>query len=214
MDVLFDTAFTWREPVPWIEVVGDATALLMVWCLVRQVVWTWPMSLVSTVCLALLFFHIDLDANAWLQGIFFVLAVWGWREWSRRGDHRPTTRRSVRHFSTRDWAGFGTAFPLIWLAVFLFLGEVAESARPLWDSCAFALGVLATYGQVRKLVESWLLWIVADLISVPLFWGQGGRLTAVLYAILAAVSLVGLCSWMREIRGPPTAIATEISGRG
>ncbi|MBA2281435.1 MAG: nicotinamide mononucleotide transporter [Acidimicrobiia bacterium] len=199
-------------PVTWIEVVGDVTALITVWWVARQVIWNWPMSLVSAACLTAFFFHIDLDANAWLQGTFFALGVWGWREWSRRDRRPPEENRPVRRTTMREWISLGLGFAAVWAAAGWFFSAVAVSAQPFWDSLTFALSLVATYGQAKKLVESWFLWILIDIISVPLFWSQDGRLTAMLFAILGIVCLFGLRDWARDLRRQaPAAIPSAVS---
>ena len=135
MGFLFETAFTWGVPVTWIEIVGDVTALITVWWVARQVIWNWPMSLVSAACLTAFFFHIDLDANAWLQGVFFALGVWGWWEWSRRDRRPPEEDRPVRRTTSREWVGLAVAFLGLWAAARWFFGEVRRCRpQPFWDS--------------------------------------------------------------------------------
>jgi nicotinamide riboside transporter PnuC len=51
-----------------------------------------------------------------------------------------------------------------------------------------------------KLLESWLLWIATDLISIPLVWNEGGHLTALLFVTLAGLSVQGMRSWAPEAR--------------
>jgi nicotinamide mononucleotide transporter len=196
---LFAPAFTWGVPVTWIEVVGDVTALMSVWWVARQVIWNWPISLVSAACLTAFFFHIDLDANAWLQGVFFALGVWGWWEWSRRDRRPPEEDRPVRRTTRPEWIGLGLGGVALWGVALWFFSDVAVSAQPVWDSLTFALSIVATYGQAKKLVESWFIWILIDAISVPLFWSQDGRLTAVLFTIFGGVCVVGLRDWTRDL---------------
>ena len=62
------------------------------------------------------------------------------------------------------------------------------------------LSLLATWGQTRKKVESWWLWIVADVVYIPLYQYKGLTLTALLYLGFLALCVVGLTSWTRDLR--------------
>lgn len=197
MDFLFETAFRWGGPVTWVELIGDASTLIAVICVARQVIWNWPLSLMATACLAVFFVHIDLPANACLQGILFLLSVWGWFQWRRRD--KDLAEHRVRHVTRGESLAALTGFLSVWTVSNWFLGQMGGSEEPTWDSCTFALGVIAIYGQAKKLVEAWFVWIVLDLISVPLFWNQDGRLTAALFTLLAVVSSFGLRSWIHDL---------------
>jgi nicotinamide mononucleotide transporter len=88
----------------------------------------------------------------------------------------------------------GAAATCWWLAAF------TSSTVPAADSVTTVLSLLATYGQARKLVESWVLWIVADLVYIPLYASRGLVLTAVLYASFLALCVVGLRRWNADVR--------------
>ncbi|NLT53121.1 MAG: nicotinamide mononucleotide transporter [Actinomycetales bacterium] len=72
------------------------------------------------------------------------------------------------------------------------------------------VSLLAAWGQTRKKLESWWLWITADLIYVPLYQYKGLTLTALLYLGFLALCGLGLRSWTRDLRSRPGHRAAEV----
>jgi nicotinamide mononucleotide transporter len=184
-------------PASWAEVLGAITGVACVWLLARQRVLGWPLGLANNVFWALLFFRAKLYADSALQGLFFVLGVYGWWRWLRpRTDGTPVVVRRTRRGEW--WAGLaavgaGTA------AVALFLDRATDSPAPLADAAVLTLSLAATWGQAQKLLESWWVWIVVDVISVPLYLSRGLYPTALVYVGFGVLCVVGLRHWQREL---------------
>lgn len=79
---------------------------------------------------------------------------------------------------------------------------------PLADAVTTALSLVATYGQCRKLLENWWIWIAADVIYIPLYAYKHLYLTTVLYVVFLTLSVIGLISWTRDYRTRPERVPT------
>ncbi len=180
-------------PFSWTESLGFASGGVCVWLAVRQHVLTWPIGLLNNVFFFALFLEARLYADMALQAVFFSLGCYGWWWWlARRG--RPT--RPISRMQRWEWVGVAVAIPLA-TAVLREVLIVAHGAAPLLDALTTAISLGGQYLLGRKRLENWALWILADLIYVPLYLSRGLQLTAVLYAIFLAMCVVGLRDWWR-----------------
>ncbi|NDU71918.1 nicotinamide riboside transporter PnuC [Actinomadura sp. DSM 109109] len=203
---LLDPAFhVGTVPTTWAELLGFATGAVNVWLVVRQNIANWPIGIANVILLGLVFLDGGLYADAGLQVVYVALQLYGWWVWLYGGDGRD--RLPVRRTRGAEWAALvaagtaGTAF-LTWA-----LSTWTDSTVPFWDALTTALSLMAIYGQSRKLLESWWLWITADLVYIPLYFAKDLKLTSALYIVFLALCVSGLLSWRRDLRARPLAPA-------
>jgi nicotinamide mononucleotide transporter len=193
---LTGTAFTaFGAPTSRAELLGFATGLLTVWLVVRQHIANWPFGIANVLLLMLVFWTAGLYADACLQIVYVVLGLYGWWQWRYGG--RARTGLVVRRTAAAEWVGLAVAGIAATLALWAFLDSSTDSTVPLPDAVTTALSLLATYGQSRKLVESWWFWIAADLVYIPLYGYKDLWLTAILYVAFLALCGLGLAAWRR-----------------
>ncbi|MEV0647405.1 nicotinamide riboside transporter PnuC [Phytomonospora sp. NPDC050363] len=193
-------------PVSWTEVLGFGSGALCVWLVARQHIANWPTGIANNVFFILLFTQSGLYADAGLQVVFIALAAYGWWTWARGGG--PTTDRlPVRRTTRVEWYALTAAGAAGLLGLTLLLSRATDSTVPFWDALTTVLSLMATYGQCRKRVESWWLWIAADIVYIPLYAYKGLYLTSILYVGFMALCVVGLRGWRRDLRTVKVATA-------
>ena len=77
-------------------------------------------------------------------------------------------------------------------------GIIDENPMSLLDSSVAVLSAVATWWLVKSYREQWLLWIVADTLSVVLCAMQGMWWMAALYLAYVAAAAYGLHYWKRN----------------
>ncbi|MEU8232495.1 nicotinamide riboside transporter PnuC [Actinoplanes sp. NPDC048967] len=199
IDWLSGVAFTaFGAGTTWAEVLGFGTGLVNVGLLVRRHILNWPVGILNVLLLMLVFWSAGLYADASLQIVYVVLGAYGWWAWLYGGASR--TPLTVRTTTRAEWLGLAVAGVLLTGGLWLFLDRLTSSTVPLADALTTALSLLATYGQTRKLVESWWLWIAADLIYIPLYGYKDLWLTALLYVAFLVLCVLGLRAWRAALR--------------
>lgn len=197
MEELFSlwTAAAGNGPLEWIAVV---TGFACVWLAARESLWNFPVAIVSCGLYVVVYSGAALYSDAFLQVLFIGLAAVGWYQWLYGGRNRaelPVTRTPAR-----EWAGCATFVAAYTLAVGYYLQHHTDAALPHWDAFTTAGSLAGQFLLIRKRLENWFIWIVVDIIYVPILWYKQLYPTSALYALYLALAVYGYVEWRRALR--------------
>lgn len=186
-------------PVTVIEIIGFVTGGLCVWLVARQNIWNWPIGILNNGAFLILFIGAGLYADATLQIIFAIIAVYGWYKWT----HAKGVEQGVLPVSYSTWKERSILFVLTAVATVAGVTGIlhlTDSDVALWDTLILTMSLAATYYQAKKRIDSWFIWIAVDVISVPLYFSRGLVLTAILYFIFLCICIKGLVDWKKDYK--------------
>ena len=181
-----------------LEIAAFVLGVINVALVVRRSIWNYPFALAMVALYARIFYDAKLYSDALLQIFFFAVNLYGWWAWSRVAASEGTIvveRLGVR--SRVAWAA-GTAIAIvIWASL---VQRYTDAALPWWDATAAIVSVAAQLLQSRRLIESWMLWIGVDILSIGLYAVKGLWLTMLLYLVFLVLAVWGLIDWRRVQR--------------
>ena len=197
------------RPSDLIETLGVITGIVNVWLLARQNIWNWPVGLANNALYVAVFVTSGLYGDAGLQLVFMVLGTIGWWNWWQAAK-TPTQKGAVAELrvqaaSPSTWAWLLPVTIFSALGLRWFLARFTNSTVPGWDGLTTALSLAATYLQIKKLLETWWLWILVDLIYIPLYYSKDLWRTSLLYVVFLALCVMGLRQWQRELAETPVS---------
>jgi nicotinamide mononucleotide transporter len=185
-----------------LEAVSVALGLAYVLLAVKRNRWCWVTGGLSSLILIYLSAKRHLPMQALLDTYYVVMSVYGFIHWTR--DHGAVTR-------------VPTFWPLrshllAWVVILIvsalsarWLAAETQAAWPFLDSVSTYASLLAAWLEARVKVETWVYWIVLDVIFVFLFYKQGLVFVATLFAVYLVISAFGLRSWLTASRQPVLA---------
>ena len=199
----FLTPLTPWQSVHWLqmsplEILATVFGLWSVIAYVRESVWAWPSGLINVALYILLFWNARLYGDTGLQVVYVVLQGYGWWYWLKGGPDRgilPITRTSRQEWLTLIVIGMVAYVPLGW-----FLDHATDTDVPWWDAAPTISSLIAQWMISRKKLENWWVWIVTDLVYIPLYAYKHLWLTAALYAVFLTLCIIGLRQWTRTVR--------------
>jgi nicotinamide mononucleotide transporter len=181
-------------PFDWTESIGFITGAWGVWLQVKESHWNWPIQLASSAFYVVVFLQARLFADTSLNVLYIILYALGWYWWLRGGEHHTEL-----HIG-RTSRGLALLLTVVGAAatagMTIFLTSVRDAA-PFLDALTTVMSLVALLLTGRKLFECWWVWVAVNTIYIGLYAYKGLLLTAVLYALFAVLSVVGLLNWRR-----------------
>jgi nicotinamide mononucleotide transporter len=197
-------------PMSYIEFAGTVLYLWSVWLIAKRSIITWPVGIVAVLLYMSLFYQIRLYSDALEQVYYLGASVYGWWYWSRTS--RPNEPIGGVTFSARRWILHWVAITLVasvllgitmsHLHVWLPALFPEPASYPYIDALTTVMSLVAMWLLVRKHTESWVYWIVVDVIGICLYFAKDVRFVSLLYVLLLGLATKGLIDWMR-VGGQP-----------
>ena len=179
-----------------LEAIGVICTLVGVYCAAYGKVIAWPLQMAASLIYSWVFFTLHLFGETLLQGIYIVLAIYGWSAW-KIAAAKPTPFK-VTFLSKSQWILLNLLGLLLTGIIGQFQLYFLPTDVPYIDSFIFVFGILAQWMQASKKIENLPYWIILDIIAAGIYWDKNLRLTAGLYLILAALALHGWIQWHRH----------------
>jgi nicotinamide mononucleotide transporter len=180
-----------------LEFVAVVFGIVSVLLSVRQNIWSWPTALVNVALFFALFYKSGLYSDMGLQGVYFVLSLYGWYEWLYGGTDKSTL--PVTRTPARTWFTLAAIGVLFWIVDATVIARAPGASLPYVDALLVTISLVAQYLMTKKRLENWALWIVADIAYVGMFVFKGLYLTAANYAVYLALAVLGHAAWKRSL---------------
>jgi nicotinamide mononucleotide transporter len=181
--------------IEWVAAVAGAVS---VYLSARENIWSWPTGIINVGLYIIVFRRTGLYSDMGLQAVYLVLSIYGWYEWLYGG--RDRTQLTVSRATAREWLLTVPVAVVFWLALARYTATLPGVALPYVDSCLTTISLVAQWMMTRKILENWILWIVADIGYVPMYLSKKLPVTAALYALFLVLAVLGLRAWWRSYR--------------
>ena len=182
------TLFTaWGYEVSILEFIAATTSLIGVYLGTTGKTITWPWWILSSSLYGVFFYQADLFASAMLQLVFISAAIYGWFGWAPTGAVPGT-------ISTRNRIAIVIATLVSVAALSPVLANIGAAAT--WtDAFILIASLVAQLMMIYEKYETWILWLIVNVVATYQYISLDYLFTAVVYAIFALVAIIGWKRW-------------------
>ena len=202
MDPIFDWIFSQYKDVPThliiLETLGVFFGYLSVWYSKQENIWVFPTGIISTGIFVYILLVYGLLGDMMINAYYFIMSIYGWYLWSTKVNDVPIPIGRMTK-KEKKWAFLLFLGTVIFVAtVYLFFEKFQEWTAYV-DTVTTGLFFVGMWLMAKKKIENWIYWIIADIISVPLYFYKGLIITGIQYAIFTLIAFYGYRAWTKNL---------------
>jgi nicotinamide mononucleotide transporter len=180
----------------YIEVLGAILGLIYIFLSIRQNIFTWPVGLLTSAFYIYVFFESKFYADMALQVYYVAISIYGWYYWLK-GNPEEENELPVSQTPWKFWLPLSVISLALFLVIAYVLKRFTDSPVPFGDAFTTAFSLTATWMLARKYIETWLIWIVVDIVSTVLYVAKGLWATVILFVVYTTMAAVGYYQWKK-----------------
>lgn len=196
---MFDYFFAQYSMYPrldvYLEIIAVIFGLLSVWCAKKDNIWVFPTGLVSTSIFVYLLWKWVLWGDMMINAYYFIMSIYGWYHWTRKKD--DVVEFPISSSSKKEKVIASVIFVLTLLFVYLVYQYFDKFIN--WfnyvDTILTAIFFVGMWLMARRKIENWILWIVGDFFSIPLYFCKGYTFTSLQYLIFTILAVLAYFEW-------------------
>ena len=157
----------------------------------------YPTGLIGTGIFVYILLNFSLLGDTIINAYFFSMSIYGWYFWSRKKDEVFINQVSTINRNEIKYL-FILAFSSLISIYFVYdYFDKWNNWTAYVDNITTAIFFVAMWLMARRKIESWIFWIIGDLITVPLYFYKGLTISSIQYIIFLILAVLGYISWKK-----------------
>ena len=188
-----------------IEIIAVFTGITSVWFAKKENVWLYPVGIISVLLWIYLCWIGKLFGQSVINLFFFLMNGYGWYNWLRKdADSKP----NIFIKNNTDKENISVVLIAIVLSIIIYFlliplqDEKASLLYVLLEAIITALNFVAMWLMAWKRVEHWLLWIIGDILCIPLFIHKDYPIGVLQFMVFIFIAYLGYKEWKLKVYKP------------
>ena len=159
----------------------------------------YPTGIICTVITVFLLFKAKYFGDMMMNIYYSIMSIYGWWNWSRKDNDNYLVK--ISRIKLEDLNSVIIFFLVTVLITFLVYktSSVDMVIFNYVDIFTSGLFFVAMWLMANKKLESWIFWIIADIITVPLYAFRGLGMLSLQYIIFTVLAIQGYLEWKKNL---------------
>ncbi|MGX5682926.1 nicotinamide riboside transporter PnuC [Chryseobacterium cucumeris] len=198
-----------------LETSGAVLGTLSVYFSIKKNIWVYPTGIVSTLIYVYILFNFGLLGDCLINVYYTVMSIYGWILWARNSEDHIHV--DVTWAFKKEWIYASLLFILsLALVTLIYYYKPYIDNQFSMEGTSFGLYhldwanwmdvfttsifLVGMWLMAKQRIESWIFWIIGDLICIPMMIFKGLGITSVQYLVFTIMSILGYVNWKKSFK--------------
>ena len=166
----------------------------------KQNILVYPTGIICTIITMYLMYKVSLLGHILVNLLYTIISFFGWWNWSRRENNDLVVK--VSKFTYNDLTkSLLIFFFIVFVAYFAhdFFATNFEGQIKELDILTSGIFVTAMWLMANKKLENWILWIIGNVITIPLYLYSDKIILSIQYIIFTILAVQAYIEWNKSL---------------
>ena len=166
----------------------------------KQNILVYPTGIICTIITMYLMYKVSLLGHILVNLLYTIISFFGWWNWSRRENNDLVVK--VSKFTSNDITkSLLIFFFIVFVAYFAhdFFATNFEGQIKELDILTSGIFVTAMWLMANKKLENWILWIIGNVITIPLYLSSDKIILSIQYVIFTILAVQAYIQWKKSL---------------
>jgi len=199
-DFIFEQYATYPTHVIVLEVTAIFFGLLSVWFAKKDNIWVFPTGIINTAIYVYLYWKWTLLGDMMINFYYVVMSIYGWYHWTRKHDDVVVFPISKMTTVEKKQAIIIFILTILFVVVvYTFFNKFTHWISYV-DTLVTGIFFVGMWLMAKRKIENWILWIIGDIISIPMYFFKGYSFTGIQYFIFTIIAIFGYIEWKKKLQ--------------
>ena len=160
----------------------------------------YPTGLISTILYVYILFEFQLYGDLIINFYYTIMSFLGWYLWSKTKDGHDEF--PISNINRKEILVSTLIFTitLTFVALVYHFFDKFTDWTAYVDALTTGLFFVGMWLMAKRKIENWILWIIADAISIPLYFYKGLTFSSFQFILFTIIAILGYKEWKRFLQ--------------